>query len=297
MVNWLRAIRHSVQSNIRPVPDIHYQAVIDTNNRNNSLTVVIELIQGVKPQGLKILEVGCSSGYMGQYLRRQGHRVFGVEPSVSAAAVAAQHLDGVHAGTLDDYCQATVDRRTFDAVTLVDVLEHMADPADALRQCQALLNPNGHLVVSVPNVTHGSIRAMLLSGRWEYQDFGILDRTHLRFFARKNLIDLFNAQAFGIVELRRTTSRSQRVRDDGHPDLAAGLISLADCAATDPDLYTFQFVALLAPQPSMAAATAMNEPWRHRRLSGGEALDTGWRAWRRRLQQRLQVIGWLISGH
>jgi SAM-dependent methyltransferase len=76
----------------------------------------------------------------------------------------------------------------FDTIVFADVLEHLPDPVEALRRYRRLLAPGGKILVSVPNVAVWNVRLGLLLGRFRYTATGTLDRTHLRFFTRANLL-------------------------------------------------------------------------------------------------------------
>lgn len=88
----------------------------------------------------------------------------------------------------------------FDLILLLDVLEHLVDPKDALTRLLKHLEPGGHIIVSVPNIAHLQISVPLLFKRhFEYQDAGILDRTHLRFFVKETIVQLLNEANFFVV--------------------------------------------------------------------------------------------------
>ncbi|WP_108645183.1 methyltransferase domain-containing protein [Polynucleobacter rarus] len=168
-----------------------YQAVIDTTNKNNSHTLAIDFISAHPKNGpLRILDLGCSEGYLGGHLKSCGHTVVGVEVNKVAASRAKQVLDNVFLGNIVQYLSHDIYSR-FDIILLGDVLEHTANPQEILEICQSRLLENGLIIISLPNVSHYAIRAMLLDGRWEYADLGILDRTHLRFFTKESSCDLF----------------------------------------------------------------------------------------------------------
>ena len=84
------------------------------------------------------------------------------------------------------------------------MLEHLVDPWAALRDAATLLRPDGRIVVSIPNVAHGSVRLALLQGDWDYTDKGLLDRTHLRFFTLETVCDLLESSDLAIEVLRST---------------------------------------------------------------------------------------------
>ena len=178
-----------------------YIATIDTTNKNNSHTIAIDFILE-KSNGslLKILDVGCSEGYLGGYLKNSGHTVLGVEMNPQSAHKASEVLDSVYNGSISEYFNHHSDEK-FDVILFGDVLEHIADPNQILEICHNHLNRDGFIIASLPNVAHAAIRAMLLEGRWEYADLGILDRTHLRFFTKDSAKALFEQAQYDIEDI------------------------------------------------------------------------------------------------
>jgi 2-polyprenyl-3-methyl-5-hydroxy-6-metoxy-1,4-benzoquinol methylase len=143
------------------------------------------------PEGSRVLDLGCSVGQLARHLVDRGCTVVGVELDTAAAARAEQWCEAVHPADLDlvELAPLLGDDR-FDAIVCADVIEHLRDPARLLREALPLLAPGGVLVATVPNIAHGSVRLALLTGRFEYADLGIMDRTHLRFFTRATLTEL-----------------------------------------------------------------------------------------------------------
>jgi len=183
--------------------DLKYRGAIDLEVANNSHTIAFKLIQKLG-DGIpgRVLEVGCASGYFGATLREHGHTVWGIESDPQAAAIAETLLDRVFQQSVEAFLSSDDARDArFDFVVFGDVLEHLADPAAVLRRCRELLAPQGAIVASIPNVSHVAVRAMLMEGRWDFDDLGIMDRTHLRFFARNTLVDLFSDARLGIRRL------------------------------------------------------------------------------------------------
>ncbi len=82
-----------------------------------------------------------------------------------------------------------------------DILEHLRDPWRLLASQRELLAPGGHVVVSLPNVRHYPVVLGLLRGRWRYQDEGVLDRSHLRFFTRDSARELVSGAGYRMVEI------------------------------------------------------------------------------------------------
>lgn len=135
--------------------------------------------------GRTCVDVGCASGYLARQLSRAGWRVLGVEPDPEAARAAREHCEQVLEMDLD-----SVDLRSigaFQAIVFGDVLEHLPAPSQTLSRSIEHLDPDGVVVISVPNIANLLIRVNLLFGRFDYTERGILDKTHLRFYTRRSL--------------------------------------------------------------------------------------------------------------
>ena len=134
----------------------------------------------------RVLEVGCATGYVGEYLVKQRScSAIGVEivPEAAAKARSRECYDDVIAGDIQD--PLVIDRlrgEPFDFILFGDVLEHLVEPVAALRSVVTLLAANGRILICVPNIVHWSMRLRILLGKFEYTQTGILDRTHLRFY-------------------------------------------------------------------------------------------------------------------
>jgi 2-polyprenyl-3-methyl-5-hydroxy-6-metoxy-1,4-benzoquinol methylase len=141
----------------------------------------------------RVLEIGCGSGATLGWLRqsqRTSHTV-GVEIVEAAARDAQVNVDEVYC--LDfEHDGLPSFGADFDVILCLDVLEHMVNPWGVVdRLVSGHLKPGGALVVSLPNVRHYSVvLPLLFQGRWTYEDAGLLDRTHLRFFTRETAVDL-----------------------------------------------------------------------------------------------------------
>jgi len=156
------------------------------------------------PVDARVLEVGCASGYLSEELKKRGCRVWGVEINPEAAEAARPHCEEVLTADVDALASLPWAVSSFDVVVCTDVLEHLKDPARALRLLKPYLRPGGCLIVSLPNVANWSVRFALLAGRFDYQASGLLDRTHLRFFslasARRLLVEAgFRITSFDVT--------------------------------------------------------------------------------------------------
>jgi predicted TPR repeat methyltransferase len=168
-------------------------------NPRDEVTVLV-------PTGARrVLDVGCSSGVMGAALRAQGHEVTGLELDADLATSARTRLDRVVEGDVEALARDAVEvGGPFDCIVFADVLEHLRDPWSVVTWAATQVAPGGSLVISVPNIRHAkTFWALAIRRRWPYDPVGIFDRTHLRFFARRNLPDLVAGTGFSIVETRR----------------------------------------------------------------------------------------------
>jgi 2-polyprenyl-3-methyl-5-hydroxy-6-metoxy-1,4-benzoquinol methylase len=141
----------------------------------------------------RVLDVGCADGALGALLRQDRQaRVVGVESDPRAGASADAVLDHVVVGDIrdEDVRSAVAALGPYDQIVLGDVLEHTVEPDLVLRELRPLLAPGGSFVLSLPNVLSLRARARLVAGVWRYEDSGIFDRTHLRFFSVATIREL-----------------------------------------------------------------------------------------------------------
>ena len=163
----------------------------------------------------RILDVGCGFGGLGRNLLARGvTQVFGVEINTDAGS----QLAGVYAdhwiSDVEQF-QLPVGFEGFDCIVFADVLEHLNDPWGTLERYLQWLKPGGYVVASIPNVRNIALLFnLIVRGRWRYEDSGLLDRTHLRFFTRREIIDLFSASGLQIElvgENRESLSLFRRI--------------------------------------------------------------------------------------
>lgn len=161
-----------------------------------------EIQQLVNPSARRILDIGCAAGMLGYQLKQNsGAEVWGVECEPRAAAQAEKRLDRVLTGAVEEMLEL-LPASYFDTVVIADVLEHLVNPWHVLEKLKEKLSPHGEIIVSIPNVRHWSVIKNLLEGKWSYEDAGILDRTHLRFFTRSECIRLFASSGYEISQCK-----------------------------------------------------------------------------------------------
>lgn len=134
-------------------------------------------------RGLRVLDAGCGFATTSARIQQLGNEVTGIEESAVACEVARKRLAHVVQADLQ---HADLGDQHFDVIIFADVLEHVPWPVGVLRNYLRWLAPNGTVIISLPNVGLWSVRLAHLFGRWQYEETGILDRTHLRFFTRKS---------------------------------------------------------------------------------------------------------------
>lgn len=228
---------------------VKYQFEVDLDDRNNGHALLVGLVAGHRSQPMDVLEIGCSSGYIGATLVARGHRVTGVEADPVAAEAARARLHAVHAMEADRFLGQPATTR-YDAILFGDVLEHIAHPETTLRLCHPHLADDAIVAVSLPCITHGSIRAMLLDGRWDPADFGLLDRTHLRFFSREGMAGLMAGGGFRIRRLQGIVMPiDTAAREYGMRLSERSIAAVEALGHDDPGLLVFQFVLSASPEP------------------------------------------------
>lgn len=150
----------------------------------------------------RLLDVGGGEGgFVRAFAERPGVEACLLEPG----AIAAQRARGLGVAVFERRVEALdpAEVGLFDAVSFLDVLEHLETPIEALRRVRSVLRPGGYVLVSVPNVGFWPIVRDLLMGRFDYLPVGILCNTHLRFYTEQSLLALLQAAGFSVVTLRR----------------------------------------------------------------------------------------------
>jgi 2-polyprenyl-3-methyl-5-hydroxy-6-metoxy-1,4-benzoquinol methylase len=158
----------------------------------------------------QVLDVGCGAGGLGRRLLLEGRAstVHGIEQHPEAVARAATVLDEVVDLDLESEVLAKVLRErgaTYDVVVVADVLEHLRDPWRVLEDLVSVLRPGGLVVASIPNVRVASVMVpLVVRGRFDYRDRGVLDRTHLRFFTRSSARALLEGAGLAVDSIERS---------------------------------------------------------------------------------------------
>lgn len=148
-----------------------------------------------------ILDLGCGTGTLGRALKkRQPCIVTGIELDKEAAATATKNLDICLCDNLNRYDPA-LRHRTYDCIVLADILEHLIAPWPVLKKFVSVLEENGSLIASIPNISHPYIISELKKELFRYQPAGILDVTHLRFFTKTTIGQMFYKTGLKIIKI------------------------------------------------------------------------------------------------
>ncbi len=170
-----------------------------TVHSNSSATKVARLVGS----GKRVLELGSGPGMITRLLASQQCRVTALEMDATAIAAVAPYCEAVHPCDLNEptwpACLADVEK--FEVIVAGDVLEHLLDPWSTVQRLTPLLAEGGHVVISLPHAGHNAIIACLLASDFAYQPWGLLDRTHIRFFGMHNIQALCEGAGLKITEV------------------------------------------------------------------------------------------------
>ncbi|MBO8180931.1 MAG: class I SAM-dependent methyltransferase [Archaeoglobus sp.] len=170
----------------------------DPNHYHQKILKIIEELSQDKP--LRILDVGCATGYLGAATKKGKNYVCGVEISKEAAKEAKNKLDDVVVGNIEEI-ELPYPKEYFDVIICSDVVEHLFNPKETLIKLRSYLKPNGKLLMVVPNVAWYRVRLMLLTGKWEYKEHGIMDYGHIRWFTKESGVRLLKESGYDVEEI------------------------------------------------------------------------------------------------
>jgi SAM-dependent methyltransferase len=197
----------------------------------------------------RVIEIGCSAGALAREYKKLNPATdyVGVEITPQFESLAARYCDRVEIVDLERLSDAEFDARyRADCWVFGDTLEHMVDPWLILRRIRRGLPADGCVALCVPNARHWSVQVRLATGEFRYEDTGLLDRTHLRFFTWTTLGELVRDSGFHVEEA------FGRVFDEVPPSYAPHLRGLAAAAGGDPgvalaEAAVLQYVLRIVP--------------------------------------------------
>jgi len=181
--------------------EAHFKSLFSTGE-NYFNFIREELIDLIRCGNNKVLEIGCGTGNTGRVIKDKGKakQVIGIEIIPEVAEIAKDKLDKVICGDIE-----VLDlpyKEYFDYVIAGDVLEHLYNPWEVVKKLKKYLKKKGYIIASIPNIRNQCIlRHLIFEGRWDYTKAGLLDVTHLRFFTRNSIIELFRDNGFDKIEI------------------------------------------------------------------------------------------------
>ena len=201
-------------------------------------------------QGKNVLELGAASGHVTTELTKRGNRVTAVEIDISNRDLLSKVAEKVIITDLDRLdLVKKLQGEKFDVIIAGDVLEHTTKSELILLQLQELLEEDGYVVASIPNIAHGDVRLTMLEGNFPYAESGLLDKTHLQFFTRSSVKELFNDNGFDIAEIYHTIVAL------GQTELQVNLSSfdagIVDYVRNAKDSNVYQFIIKAFPKPGV----------------------------------------------
>ena len=226
-------------------PDSYYRSVRD------------EVLGYLPDHPHTVLDVGCGEGAFGYQVKQgRGSEVWGIELADDPARIAAGRLDQVLCGDV----AALLDQLPpayFDAVVFNDILEHLVDPYDVLARIKRCIRPGGVVVSSIPNIRYyPTLFDLVVRKSWEYEESGILDRTHLRFFTVRSILAMYERLGYDVL---RHEGINPMPREPRHFRLANWLLR-----GRISDMRFIQFVTVarprqLAEDPARSGSQAPSE--------------------------------------
>ncbi|MCB0997666.1 MAG: methyltransferase domain-containing protein [Acidimicrobiales bacterium] len=208
---------------------------------------VLQFMQSRAP--MRVLDVGCGPGWLAEALMAQGHHVTGVDLAEDPGARDRMH----------HFVQADLERGLpdevggdFDVVLAADVIEHVRTPQQLLQQMADRLKPGGTVIASVPNISHWYPRGRTALGLFDYDQRGILDATHVRFFTRRSFVRLARQAGLQPIDRRHTglPFDALKLRTEGGPGKLAALVDRA-LVRLWPTMFAYQFVYELDVIPAL----------------------------------------------
>ena len=199
------------------------------------------------PSKSKILDIGAGNGILADLLSctHEDIVIDGIEPNEHAAEIASAKYRKFFRGDAGNYIKEIL-KEDYDFIVLADVIEHLADPESFLADICRNLSEKVRIIITVPNVSFGAIRVLLLLGHFDYVDSGILERTHLRFFTLRTLEKLIRNLNLNI-ELRSFLQRDFYSTEIDINKLKVDKRILRSLEG-DPLAWTYQFLFVLTKE-------------------------------------------------
>jgi len=225
--------------------------------KDSSHSVILRWLGQLPPS--RVLDLGCSGGLLAARARALGHELTGVD--IAELPNVRKRVDHFICADLDHGLPANIDDHgRFDVVICADVIEHVRDPETLLSQLRRIMVPRGVIIASIPNFAHWYPRGRTALGLFDYDQRGILDRGHVRFFTRRSFRRMVHSVGFAIIRTEATGLPLEVLTPHRKGRLRAALRT-ADrlCVAMRPTLFGYQFVYQLEIPPAAMVVEPIHE--------------------------------------
>ena len=252
------------------MPPSRYEYRFDPDKVNHTAASIFRF---AREGGIRVLDLGSGPGIVSGALATQA------EKNVTCVDIESDHLEaaserGAQRTILSDLTSSEwldqVAGETFDVIILADILEHLVEPGELLRQLRdaELVAHGGYLVISIPNAAHVSILAALAAGDFPYRPTGLLDETHLRFFTLKSMRRLLEAHGFVVDRVERTIQQLRESElEDASLSVARDVVQTLAKLHEDHDVYQYVLRASPMETRSNVSTSELQELRGHLRKS------------------------------
>ena len=178
----------------------------EENAKTYFINVRKELLELIPPElrDGNLLEIGAGTGNTLLYAKENAYakNIYGVELcEIEDSNQKNSLFSDFIIGNIEEL-ELPYEEKTFDVIICGDVLEHLIDPYSVVRSLKKYLKDDGSLIASLPNIRQWkTLKKILIYGDFKYEDSGILDKTHLRFFTKKNMVALFEENGFAVKKI------------------------------------------------------------------------------------------------
>lgn len=189
---------------------------------------ILMFLIGRQIKDKKVLDVGCSTGYLGEKLEKLGAKVIGIDISPYAINLAKRVLTGAKVVDLNKG-NLPFKSKSFDIIVASEVIEHLFRPVNTLKDLKRILKDDGEFIVSTPNFLYWANRQQFLFGKFRYTQSGMFDEGHVHFYTYQTLQEDLSQSGFNII---------------GYNHVFAGTDFLDFIRQKLPSLFAYQFVFL-----------------------------------------------------
>ena len=207
-------------------------------NQEEALSKIVAKV----PHGALVLDVGCGSGMMGRFLSENSECVVdGVDIDPEAIELARPKYRNIAVANLErDSLMAFFQPGIYDCIVVADVAEHLVHPEQLFEDIKKLLKPDGRLLFSIPNISHISAGLELILGKFGYQNSGLLDSTHVRFYSRQGFVDKLAASGIYVEDIDTVQRDFDKTEFSGHQHFPQHWVQ--DIIASRDDALTYQWI-------------------------------------------------------